>query len=197
MNTHRYQQRQGLTLAEKEHKETQTCRNERKQKWANSEMNDAGKKAGVTSRGMMGTGSYSRNNYEERNATMTACHNTPRSWATCTILTSSPDEDKESKRCDYHNWLVWLLHRETRLNTHLSLEPRWTKTFSITRLDCFKWLNCFENDHLTRWPIICRAFGISLFLTAFLMVESKSILLPLVVTFASAIPGRREKSEIG
>lgn len=33
------------------------------------------KKAGVTSRGMMGTGSYSRNNYEERNATMTACHN--------------------------------------------------------------------------------------------------------------------------
>lgn len=44
MNTHRYEQRQGLTFAEKEHKETQTCRNERKQEWANSEMNDAGKK---------------------------------------------------------------------------------------------------------------------------------------------------------
>ena len=44
MNTHRYEQRQGLTFAEKEHKETQTCRNERKQELANSEMNDAGKK---------------------------------------------------------------------------------------------------------------------------------------------------------
>lgn len=44
MNTHRYDQRQGLTFAEKEHKETQTCRNERKQESANSEMNDAGKK---------------------------------------------------------------------------------------------------------------------------------------------------------
>ena len=72
--------------------------NSNMQEWTQTRMSKFGnercrKKAGVTSRGMMGTGSYSRNNYEERNATMTACHNTPRSWATCTILTSSPDED--------------------------------------------------------------------------------------------------------
>ena len=72
--------------------------NSNMQEWTQTKKSKFGnercrKKAGVTSRGMMGTGSYSRNNYEERNATMTACHNTPRSWATCTILTSSPDED--------------------------------------------------------------------------------------------------------